>query len=242
MNKKHFKARCLATLSREWRLLSRPRLGLNTPLLCCLLAWPFSVPAQQRRVARSVTAPAKQRTSSTESAAVSQEDFDKLAAEASAARDSDKLDEAVALYRKALGLRPQWAEGWWYLATLYYDRDNYVEAAQAFKQTAQIQQKAGAPWAMLGLCEFQLAQRSEEHTSELQSQSNLVCRLLLEKQTTAVTRRWHPQPQASAGWPARRRPTSHAARARRRHRGAALAQPSIRIVSQEHSPLRAPHV
>src|SRR2546427_5803510 len=26
-----------------------------------------------------------------------------------------------------------------------------------------------------------LAQRSEEHTSELQSQSNLVCRLLLEK-------------------------------------------------------------
>src|SRR2546427_8484494 len=28
-----------------------------------------------------------------------------------------------------------------------------------------------------------LHQRSEEHTAELQSQSNLVCRLLLEKQT-----------------------------------------------------------
>src|SRR2546430_13534995 len=28
--------------------------------------------------------------------------------------------------------------------------------------------------------------RSEEHTSELQSQSNLVCRLLLEKKNTAV--------------------------------------------------------
>src|SRR2546430_9412418 len=28
-------------------------------------------------------------------------------------------------------------------------------------------------------------QRSEEHTSELQSQSNLVCRLLLEKKNTA---------------------------------------------------------
>src|SRR2546427_1565653 len=28
---------------------------------------------------------------------------------------------------------------------------------------------------------WHLAQRSEEHTSELQSQSNLVCRLLLEK-------------------------------------------------------------
>src|SRR5688572_31146947 len=30
-------------------------------------------------------------------------------------------------------------------------------------------------------CTNQLKQRSEEHTSELQSQSNLVCRLLLEK-------------------------------------------------------------
>src|SRR2546430_12217003 len=34
--------------------------------------------------------------------------------------------------------------------------------------------------------------RSEEHTSELQSQSNLVCRLLLEKKKTAACRqcRW----------------------------------------------------
>src|SRR2546430_9926501 len=31
--------------------------------------------------------------------------------------------------------------------------------------------------------------RSEEHTSELQSQSNLVCRLLLEKKTTRSTLR-----------------------------------------------------
>src|SRR2546430_11853938 len=33
-----------------------------------------------------------------------------------------------------------------------------------------------------------LAQRSEEHTSELQSQSNLVCRLLLEKKTKYNTK------------------------------------------------------
>src|SRR2546430_7745379 len=31
-------------------------------------------------------------------------------------------------------------------------------------------------------------ERSEEHTSELQSQSNLVCRLLLEKKKSIVTR------------------------------------------------------
>src|SRR2546430_5235809 len=34
----------------------------------------------------------------------------------------------------------------------------------------------------------QQERRSEEHTSELQSQSNLVCRLLLEKKKTAMRR------------------------------------------------------
>src|SRR2546430_3747217 len=37
-----------------------------------------------------------------------------------------------------------------------------------------------APW--------DLGPRSEEHTSELQSQSNLVCRLLLEKKNISVVR------------------------------------------------------
>src|SRR5438270_9721096 len=36
--------------------------------------------------------------------------------------------------------------------------------------------------------------RSEEHTSELQSQSNLVCRLLLEKKKTRNTNRYHHTP------------------------------------------------
>src|SRR2546427_6968785 len=38
---------------------------------------------------------------------------------------------------------------------------------------------AAGLWALLD--------RSEEHTSELQSQSNLVCRLLLEKKKTAIS-------------------------------------------------------
>src|SRR2546427_5953062 len=36
----------------------------------------------------------------------------------------------------------------------------------------------------------QAERRSEEHTSELQSQSNLVCRLLLEKKKTPPARPW----------------------------------------------------
>src|SRR2546430_7313602 len=39
-----------------------------------------------------------------------------------------------------------------------------------------------------------LAERSEEHTSELQSQSNLVCRLLLEKKKTATGGTFTPHP------------------------------------------------
>src|SRR5688572_30938876 len=44
----------------------------------------------------------------------------------------------------------------------------------------------GAAIVALGIGAF-LVQRSEEHTSELQSQSNLVCRLLLEKKNKNIT-------------------------------------------------------
>src|SRR5688572_31736711 len=37
--------------------------------------------------------------------------------------------------------------------------------------------------------------RSEEHTSELQSQSNLVCRLLLEKKKTKINTSQSPLPR-----------------------------------------------
>src|SRR5947209_12044632 len=39
-------------------------------------------------------------------------------------------------------------------------------------------------WANFGFDAHSRAQRSEEHTSELQSRQYLVCRLLLEKNTT----------------------------------------------------------
>src|SRR2546430_6012893 len=52
---------------------------------------------------------------------------------------------------------------------------NYVKAKDA---ALQVQQEAG--------------KRSEEHTSELQSQSNLVCRLLLEKNKDTEPQRQRP--------------------------------------------------
>src|SRR2546430_5318314 len=42
-----------------------------------------------------------------------------------------------------------------------------------------------------GPLEWHMDDRSEEHTSELQSQSNLVCRLLLEKKKKNITNTLH---------------------------------------------------
>src|SRR4029079_3834971 len=52
-----------------------------------------------------------------------------LIAEANAARDAQQLDRAILLYRQALALQPRWTEGWWSLGTIYYDADNYADAA-----------------------------------------------------------------------------------------------------------------
>ncbi|HLM55395.1 MAG TPA: tetratricopeptide repeat protein [Pyrinomonadaceae bacterium] len=129
--------------------LRRALLGLC--MLCALAAlFPQDALGQRRRAPRP-------RPSATPAQTPAPEEFERLAAEAAAAREGERADEAIAAYRKALAVRPQWAEGWWYLATLFYDRDDYKEAADAFRQTVRLQPKAGAGWAMLGLCEFQLA-------------------------------------------------------------------------------------
>src|SRR2546422_7567665 len=60
-------------------------------------------------------------------------------------RTAGKLEDAIACYRQALALKPDYAEAHTNLGIALWD------------------------------------QRSEEHTSELQSRLHLVCRLLLEK-------------------------------------------------------------
>ncbi len=86
------------------------------------------------------------------------ESFDTLAQRAAAARDSNQLDQAIVLYKKALAIRPEWAEGWWSLGTIEYDRNNYRSAATAFRQLIPLAPKDGTAYAMLGLCEFELGQ------------------------------------------------------------------------------------
>ncbi len=70
-------------------------------------------------------------------------DFPKLSAKADAARDANRLNEAAKLYREALAARPGWAEGWWSLGTIEYDRNDYTQAAQAFRKLAALAPKSG---------------------------------------------------------------------------------------------------
>jgi tetratricopeptide (TPR) repeat protein len=101
-----------------------------------------------------------------------QEVFDGVSKKADEARDSGRLDEAEALYRRALALNPKWAEGWWSLGTLYYDGDRYAEAALAFEKVVALDAKQGTARAMLGLCEFELGQ-SEKSLQDIETSKSL---------------------------------------------------------------------
>ncbi len=89
------------------------------------------------------------------------ETFDRIAASAEQARSANRIEEAIELYRKAVSLRPRWAEGWWYLGTLLYERDAFADAAVAFGKATVLSPKIGTGWVMLGLCEFKLDRHSE---------------------------------------------------------------------------------
>jgi len=105
----------------------------------------------------AVVFPCAAHASAQEEASGSQS-FERMAAQADQARDANDLEKAQTLYRRALALRPAWAEGWWSLGTILYDHDKYGEAARAFGRVVALQAKHGSARAMLGLCEFALGQ------------------------------------------------------------------------------------
>src|SRR2546430_10848342 len=65
----------------------------------------------------------------------------------------------------------------------YHQADAVNRAIEATAEAKEGDGRAGVVWHTQGAGKSY--SRSEEHTSELQSQSNLVCRLLLEKKKKA---------------------------------------------------------
>ncbi len=81
--------------------------------------------------------------------------FEDLAARAAAARDQQNLPLAIELYGKAEQVKPDWAEGWWYLGLLQYSSNNFPEAIEAFNHLLKLEPKAVPAMALRGLCEFE---------------------------------------------------------------------------------------
>src|SRR5438270_1914527 len=70
-------------------------------------------------------------------------------------------------------------------SSVFASRDKAIPSGVLPRSSVLITLSRDAKTLDLGRTPEGMALRSEEHTSELQSQSNLVCRLLLEKKKTA---------------------------------------------------------
>ena len=97
--------------------------------------------------------------------------FDKLVAEATEARKAEKWDEAIALYAKAVKLKPSYVEGYWYQGTAYYTLQKYPECRDRFTDVVRLAPKNGAAFAFLGLCEYGLKEYDKALPHLLQSRA-----------------------------------------------------------------------
>ena len=65
-------------------------------------------------------------------------------------------------------MKPTWAEGWWSLGTIEYDRNVYREAAQAFGKLVALAAEIGNRRVMLGLSQFELGMEDDRARVRLQ--------------------------------------------------------------------------
>lgn len=80
--------------------------------------------------------------------------FEKASRQAAAAREANRTEDALKLYRECVRLRPTWAEGWWHIGSLLYEGDQFVAARDAFSRVTKIEPKSAPAHAMLGMCQY----------------------------------------------------------------------------------------
>ncbi len=92
-------------------------------------------------------------------------EFDRVVKEATAARQAERWEDAIALYGKVVRLKPDYVEGYWYQGTAYYTLEDFPQCREAFRKVTRLAPKNGAGYAFLGLCEFGLKDydRSLQH-------------------------------------------------------------------------------
>lgn len=97
--------------------------------------------------------------------------FDQVVKLGDEARLANRLDDALSLYAKALAMQPKWTEGWWYAGAIFYEKDRYPEARDAFRNVVALDPNRGQAWGMLGLCEFQTREYDRAGDSLLRARS-----------------------------------------------------------------------
>ena len=100
------------------------------------------------------TTSSKQGSPVTSPGASANAQFDKIVAQAEEARKAEQWDDAIALYEKAIKLRPKYVEGYWYQGTAYYSLEKFPECRDKFREVTKLAPKNGAAFAFLGLCEY----------------------------------------------------------------------------------------
>jgi tetratricopeptide (TPR) repeat protein len=90
-----------------------------------------------------------------EAPAASRTSVDQLLEAAGKARDENRDDEAIRLYRRAVAEQPESEQGLWYLGTLLYEKEQYAEARDVLRRFMTLRPDAGPGWALLGLSEFE---------------------------------------------------------------------------------------
>ena len=94
-----------------------------------------------------------------------EEQFERFVKLADEARLAARLDDAISLYGKALNIKPKWPNGWWYVGAIFYEKDLYPQASDAFQNLVALEPQRGPAWAMLGLCLFQTGDYERAATS-----------------------------------------------------------------------------
>src|SRR5690348_17124802 len=81
--------------------------------------------------------------------------FKTLVVQADAAREKGQVEEATRLYRRAVEIKPDYVEGWWYLGMILYESDQYADGTDAFGHVTRLKPDMALGWAMLGLCQYE---------------------------------------------------------------------------------------
>lgn len=89
--------------------------------------------------------------------------FEDLSRQAGASLDTHP-EQAIQLYKQALAIRPDWAEGWLYLGGTLYQLGHYPEATDALHKGLDLAPVFANGWALLGLSESQLEDEDQALT------------------------------------------------------------------------------